>query len=289
MEKQRIFSEEHPFFSVVMPVHNQANIIRKNVQSILEMTTCRPYELILVIDACSDKTETILQDWLSEIREEQYPFLTTVTLLVSSKPLFETAADNAGFRKARGKYLLEIQADMTMVEYGYNMRLLRPFELDSTMIGVSGRCCHTFDGSHGIGKLGDLITQPLSALPHIDRTCYYVSQTCNRGPLMLDHSKTRDIGYLDEIHYFLDNSDHDLFMRSNLSHGYRCAYVPIDFDSPMEDGSTRKPRDAVNQAAYNYKKLQMAKNGPTFIDRNIYRFPNNPVTPFEKLNLEVIE
>jgi len=269
--KTTIFQNQAPFFSVVMPVHNQAGIIQKNVQSIVDMTTERPYEIILVVDACSDGTEKILQGWLSNVVPTN-GLLTSVTLAVSDDPLFETAADNVGFRLATGDYLLEIQADMTMTEPGYNMRLLQPFLLDPTIIGVSGRCCHTFDGWYGVGKLGAFVTQPVASLPHVDRQHYYVSQTCNRGPLLLDHAKTRELGYLDEVHYFLDNSDHDLFMRAQLYRGYRCAYVPIDFESPLEHGSTRKPRDAKNQAAYTAKRMQMLAQGPTLLDRHRAQF-----------------
>lgn len=273
--KTTTFQNVPPFFSIVMPIHNQAAILRRNVQSLLDMTTGRPYEIIFVVDACSDATLPTLQEWLMGVAA--YPWLIAITVAVSDDPLFETAADNVGFRLARGDYLLEIQADMTMTEPGYNMRLLQPFLLDPTMIGVSGRCCHTFDGRHGVGKLGRQVLTPVAQLPHVDRQHYYVSQTCNRGPLLLDHAKTRELGYLDEAHYFLDNSDHDLFLRAFLRHGYRCAYVPIDFESPLEHGSTRKPRDAKNQAAYVAKQAQMRAQGPTFLDQ--HRFTATSVAP----------
>jgi len=278
ISKKCVFQNQTPFFSVVMPVHNQARIIRRNVQSVLEMTTDRPYEFILVVDACSDGTEKILQEWLSNVAPNG--LLTSVTLVISDDPLFETAADNVGFRLSAGDYLLEIQADMTMTEPGYNMRLLQPFLLDPTIVGVSGRCCHTFDGWHGVGKLGTFVNTPVTQLPNVDRKHYYMSQTCNRGPLLLDHAKTRELGYLDEVHYFLNNSDHDFFLRALLQRGYRCAYVPIDFESPLEYGSTRKPRDAKNQAAYTVKWHHMEMQRPTLLEKHRGQFSSAPPQAF---------
>ena len=35
--------------------------------------------------------------------------------------------------------------------------------------------------------------------------------------------------YLDEVNYFLETSDHDLFARAYVERGWICGYVPIDF------------------------------------------------------------
>ena len=46
----------NPFFSIVIPIHNQESIINKNILSILDNTSEKLYELILIIDSCSDNT-----------------------------------------------------------------------------------------------------------------------------------------------------------------------------------------------------------------------------------------
>ena len=50
----------------------------------------------------------------------------------------------------------------------------------------------------------------------------------------------KELNFLNEEEYFLDNSDHDLMARAFLERNYICGYVPIDFNSPLCDGSTRK-------------------------------------------------
>ena len=238
-----------PEFSVVMPIHNQETIITDNLNSVLKHMD-GTFEMILVVDACSDQTLERILDWVEQPKPQS---LTRLVVILSVTPLFETAADNIGFRLAKSPYILEIQADMLMTEKGFNRILERPFKRNENVIGVSGRCAHDFLQTTCIGKLGQLVEQPYD--PALSQTNFYVFGTCNRGPLLLHKEKVQALGYLDEANYFLDNSDHDLFARAFKKKSWICGYVPIEFLSPLVDGSTRKPRDSLNQLFYNDYKL----------------------------------
>jgi len=250
-----LYSNELPCFSITVPVYNQEQIIVDNLNSIVYKTSEKAFEMIIICDACSDNTEKKIMEWQASIQTRVVPNLTRVLILTSKQPLFETSADNLGFFCSRGKYFLEIQADMNITDNGYNMKLLQPFLLDTTIIGISGRCCHSFSVSSGYGKLGMNVEKTIEELG-IDPKYYYISNTCNRGPLLLDGEKVRSVGYLDEQNYFLDNSDHDLFARAYVEKGWICGYVPIDVHAPIVNGSTRKPRDAVNHETYVLKQQQ---------------------------------
>ena len=251
------YSTEKPYISIVMPVHNQESIIARNIASIFCCTTEKLYELILILDSCSDATKQAILEFLTTAVIP--PLLTSIVIIQSQTPLFETSCDNIGFLCSRGKYILEIQADMEMTEMGYNMKLLAPFKMFKHLVGVSGRCCHGLTYGNGVGKLGGLVEKPLDV--KIDRNTFYISETCNRGPLMLDHKKVRELGYLDEKHYFLDNSDHDFFARAYAQKKWICGYMPIEFHAPLTNGTTRKPRDALNEQFYNYKKSTCTGRG----------------------------
>jgi glycosyltransferase involved in cell wall biosynthesis len=266
----KTFINKTPFFSIVTPVYNQENIIIQNLKSILDNTTEKYYEIIYILDSCSDNTEQILINFINNININN-PLLIKILILKSSIPLFETSADNLGFICSNGEYILEIQADMTMTEYGYNMKLLKPFTMNENIIGISGRCCHSFDQTIGIGKLGVDLIKPISLLDNIDKNAYYIGETCNRGPLLLNNSKLKELSYLDEVNYFLDDSDHDLFARAYFFKNWICGYVPIDFISPLENGSTRKPRDSKNEQYYKIKK-DLTQNGINgFLKNNIFK------------------
>lgn len=259
----KIFNKNNELFSIIVPIHNQEEIIRKNITSMLTKTQGKPYEIILILDACSDQSEKEVLSLFNSLEINNYTLLTHALILKSTIPLFETAADNLGFSCAKGKYLLEIQSDMTMTEDGYNMKLLKPFLIDDKIIGMSGRCGHSFKNSYFVGKCGADINDNIDNRKDIDKKSYYISETCNRGPLLLDAKKLREMGYLDEVNYFLDNSDHDLFARAYHEKEYICGYVPINFEADLVHGSTRKKRDELNQKYYDLKKqtTNEGKNG----------------------------
>jgi glycosyltransferase involved in cell wall biosynthesis len=232
-------------YSIVVPIYNQEAILQHNLSAIVEFTV-DTYELILIVDCCSDNTESRALEW-GNSHDPLPENCCRIVILKSETPLFECAADNIGFSIARAPYLLEIQADMEMTERGYNRALKRPFEVRNDILGVSGRCCHGLYGGFCIGRAGEMIEAPPD--PSLSNTTFYAYETCNRGPLLLDHAKLKDLGYLDEQNFYLDNSDHDLFARGWALRRWICGYVPIDFKSPLANGSTRKPRDPVNERA----------------------------------------
>jgi len=237
-------------YSIVMPVHNQGAIIRNNLQSVIDHTvgSC---EITIILDACDDNSKSEVLDLLSG----NFSNIHRVIVIESEIPLFETICDNIGFRLGLGTWLLEIQADMKMTEHGYNLRLVKPFLLYNNVIAVSGRCCHSLDQREIIGRGGHAIERRINELG-IDLDTFYVHEVCNRGPLLLDNVKARKMGYLDEMNYYLEYSEIDMVLRAFDLHGWICGYVPIDFDSPLGDGSTRKQRDPLNAYVLNIRKAR---------------------------------
>lgn len=273
------YNDEIPYFSIVTPIYNQEKIISKNIESVINNVTEKNFEIILIIDACSDDTKKILLSFFQNPLNNK--LLTNILIIESKIPLFETSADNVGFYASRGDYIIEIQADMNIKEKGFNMKLLTPFLKLDNVIGISGRCCHDLSVINGKGNIIDNINLK-EAYKNICKNSFYIAETCNRGPLILDRSKLIEMNYLDEKNYFLDNSDHDLFVRAFVQKGYICGHISVDFDAPLVDGSTRKPRDELNQKVLNYKRSVCEKNG--FLDyylkneysdkikRNIFKF-----------------
>ena len=259
VENKQILPEP-PYFSIVLPVYNQEEIIQQTLHYILNNTTEKHYELIIILDSCSDNTETKVIDFINRINVNVYKLITNIIVLKSEIPLFETSADNLGFYCSSGEFILEIQADMEIMDYGYNMKLLKPFLFDKNVIGVSGRCCCDWLQTELVGKIDTTIAQKLADLPDIDINVYYEGETCNRGPLLLHKEKLKELNYLDEVNYFLDDSEHDLFARAYYFKKWTCCYVPVDVISVLANGSTRKGKDRLNYDAY-FSKKESTKNG----------------------------
>lgn len=244
-------SDKKPVYSIVTPVYNQENIIVRNVKSFIDKTEDF-FEIILILDFCFDKTEETLLKYLDTLVKPRETLIQIRVFKNSEKPLFETKCDNIGFRASLGTYCLEIQADMEMTEQGYNLELEKPFRMFQNIIAVSGRCAHNLFDGRGIGKLGEAVEQTLETLG-IQRGVFYSFETCNRGPLLLNREKLEELDFLNETDFYLDNSDHDLMARAFLEKQYMCGYVPIEFNSPLKDGSTRSSLET-NDVHYKINK-----------------------------------
>jgi len=256
-------------YSVVIPVHNQESIIRQNLLSVINCTKGF-YEIIIILDACDDNTKDVVLNCFENL-ETALDLIRVIICESSDVPLFETVCDNIGFRIGSGKWLLEIQADMFMTEIGYNLALVRPFLLYDDVIAVSGRCSHSLDEKQYVGKFADLIIKSVLELG-LDSNKFYVNEVCNRGPLLLCKEKVHLMGYLDETNFYLEYSEIDLMLRAYETKKWICGYVPIDFNSPLHDGSTRKERDAINNYILNVRKNR--GNGglvKTYLGRGIFR------------------
>ena len=271
----KIYEDIKVKYTIVIPVFNQQKIIIKNINSIIS-NTLGDYEIIIINDYSNDKTLELLKNFFLNF-EPIYSNFKRIRIIDTYWPLFETKCDNIGFKLSKAKFVLEIQADMQMLTKGYDQILSKPFNKIENVIAVSGRCAHFFDyknQSDGTGKLGVNIEKSIKEL-NVKSNNFYIFDTCNRGPLLIDNYKLRQMNYLDERNYFLDNSEHDLMMRARLSKNYICGYFPIDFYAPLKDGSTRNRKIKLNfKNIVNFielKRLKIIYRKREFLDFRKYR------------------
>ena len=271
----KIYQDINFKYTIVIPVFNQENIIIKNINSIIN-NTIGDYEIIIINDFSNDKTLEILKNFFINFEPINRNFK-RIRIIDTKWPLFETKCDNIGFKLSKAKFVLEIQADMQMSIKGYDQILSKPFTKIKNLIAVSGRCAHFFDykdDSDGTGKLGINIEKSIKEL-NLKNNYFYIFDTCNRGPLLIDNSKLKEMNYLDERKYFLDNSEHDLMLRARLSKNYICGYFPIDFYAPLKFGSTRNRKIKLNFKSIinfiEYKRLKIIYKRRERLDFREYR------------------
>jgi glycosyltransferase involved in cell wall biosynthesis len=239
----RTYRPEIPTFSVVMPIHNQQNIIYDVLMKVF-IHTHGLYDMFLILDGCTDTSRAEVLRAVETVPAE----LCNLTIVSNPEGIFETSCDNLGFVNARGKYIVEIQADMQIQTSNYNVLLAAPLEIYTDLIAVSGRCCHTLSSPlQGFGKLGATVESPHN-LPFDKYNQIFMSHTVNRGPIALRTSMIQELGYLDEYNFVLENDEHDLFYRAWTQKRWRTAFYPIEVYSPLAWGSTRKARPAHVQA-----------------------------------------
>lgn len=246
----KVLRDDIPTFSLVIPIHNQGGIIHDVLLKVF-IHTHGLYDLFLILDGCTDNTRT---EVLKALETKLPAELCQLTVVSNPEGIFETSCDNLGFVNARGKYIVEIQADMQIQTSNYNVLLAMPLEIYPDLIAVSGRCCHNLIPPYqGLGKLGSKIEEPHN-LPFDRYNQIFLSQTVNRGPLVLRKSMVEELGYLDEYNFVLENDEHDLFYRAWLHKKWRTAFYPVEVYSPMSWGSTRKARPPHVQAYLDSRK-----------------------------------
>lgn len=245
-------------YSIIMPIYNQQDIIITNIKSII-LNTVDTYETIIILDNCEDDTEKLLLDFFN--KNSFHENLKRIIIIKNDTPLFETTCDNIGCKLSFGEYIVEIQADMRIITYGYNYILSKPCRVLENVIAVSGRLCNKLLQENGNWIVeGKDITKPLSVHDFSDYNNFYIYESCIRGPLLIDSKKLKELDYFDEINFFQHDSDHDLMARAFYKKGYICGYFPIEFEAPIHHGSGRKFHISSNFNKYEWQKREEIYN-----------------------------
>jgi len=252
--------------SIVLTVHNKEWLIEKVIRGIVESTT-EPYELIMVIDGCTDNSEQIIWDTLSG---------TPVNKKFLYAPnVFETTANNLGIKVAQGDKIIIIQDDMVIKEKGWNVRMEKPFKAFNDVFAVTSRTAHNWisnPNSKHLGMIDDLDDCWCDIVDHVDhadrkqglpRDIFAVRCSVNRGPLMIDHEDLKKLNYLDQAFAPQDMDDHDLCYRAYKELGKVVGAYWIDYESEDSWGGTR-----VSGSPASWLLKAHHKNTKIFYDRH---------------------
>ena len=97
--------------SIILTVHNKGWLIDKVIEGIYNNTE-GSYELIVILDGCTDNSEEVV---LNTINKD--------TKVLYAANVFETTANNIGLRKSSGNKVSIVQDDMIIKEQSWNQRL----------------------------------------------------------------------------------------------------------------------------------------------------------------------
>ena len=250
--------------SIILTVHNKGWLIGDVIQGIKD-NTVDEYELIVVVDGCSDESETVVKECVQGIKNYTVLFADDV---------FETKANNIGLKQAVGDKVIIVQDDMLIREYGWNMRMEKPFIAFNDVFAVTARTAHNWvknPNSIHYGMKEDLDNCWCDVVLHTDhaqrentpRDIFGVSNSVNRGPLMMHHADLNQMGYFDEAFSPQDMDDHDLMHRVYKELNKVCGCYWIDFKSEDAWGGTRVSGEP---APWLYKAHH--KNSKIFYDRH---------------------
>jgi glycosyltransferase involved in cell wall biosynthesis len=231
-------------YSIILTVHNKGFLLEDSLNRIKNLTKGK-YELIVVLDGCSDNSEVIAKNFKKSNQKLKVELLYT-------DDIFETKANNVGLKQATSDYVIIVQDDMLINEDSWNVRLLKPFQKFNDVFAVSANCAHNWvsnPNSKHLGMEENLNNCWCDIIQHVDhagrpwnlsRDTFAVRQCVNRGPLMINHDDLIELDYFDESFAPLDMDDHDLCfrMKSKLNKVVGCYW--IDFISDFSWGGTHQ-------------------------------------------------
>ena len=260
-------------WTMVMPIFNQEKRLIEVLSKVIEHAEL-PFNMILIDDASDDDSLERAKFFVADLQAKKTKKVVDILLVQNKTPIYETACDNQGFRLANTDYIIEIQSDIHVEEFGFDEKMIHAMNrLD--LGAVSGRHVHNYSmlegrrawlkypfsllnlrffhtKSEGEGRLGQKIFDRLESKAKME--CF-VGETVARGPWLVNKQDLERLSFLDERNFFLGNDDHDYHRRLFKELGKRVGYVPLDIYSISEDGATRKPREGINKLIYEYLLL----------------------------------
>ena len=124
--------------SIIMPVYNQEANILSVIKCLLENVTLN-YELILIDDASTDKTNRLMNDFFAQGFLGQSSNLLLTRVFSNKIAKFETYCDEYGISLSKSNYCLEVQADMLLTDPGFDKRMMEAMQAHPECVAISGR------------------------------------------------------------------------------------------------------------------------------------------------------
>ncbi len=218
---------------IVISVHNQEQLIQRVLVGIFNSTTT-PFNLILVFDGCTDKSLDVSQQFLKNTKSS---FLKNLAITTADN-VYETKANNIGFRLSREKYLITLQDDVVIEEKGWERRLTYPLRAFDDIFAVTSRVAlnmRYFDDKI-LPRYVNCAGREFLSLP---RNTFAIRNTLNRGPIAFRVDILKQLGYLDEIFAPGQFDEADLVLRAQEQHQMKCGAFSVDYQSDLNWGKTR--------------------------------------------------
>ena len=263
-------------YSINLTVHNKDFLLEKVLQSIRRYTVGN-YELVIVLDECTDNSENICIKWKNKFENFK---------LLYADNVFETRANNIAARASSGEFVIVVQDDVVVNEYGWNKRLSIPIKTFNDIFAVTARTAHNwiinpnsidlYNDSFDANRWADI----LIATDHVQkefnqsRNVFTVRNNVNRGPLLIKHDVLKDLDYLDEDYSPQELDDADLCYRAYKQFKMKCGVFWVDFISKLEWGGTRD-KNCPNRLPHKWLLEANFKNSKLIVKRHFDMLTNN--------------
>jgi glycosyltransferase involved in cell wall biosynthesis len=215
-----------PDVSVILPVHNKDWLLTHVLDGIIKNSSSNVKEIIVVLDGCTDESERVA----SEAIQSGYNWQ-----IIYTPDVWEVKANNEGFRRATGEYIITIQDDMIVQEPNFDQHMLKPFLVRDDLLGVTARNAQDERIINGQINCYNIAGKDVGS----PRGLLQIRDIIVRGPIMFDHRKLQQLNYLNEEFVPIYGDDYDLSFRA-----YRKGWVVgswmTEYRSDVPWGSCRQ-------------------------------------------------
>lgn len=227
--------------SINLTIHNKDFLIQRVLESIRKFTK-NDYEIVVVLDGCTDNSENLVIDFFEKNKNIQHKIL-------KAPNVFETKSNNIAANNSLGEYIIIVQDDMIINEADWDERILKPF-IFNDVFAVTARTAHNWEVNKNSKHIHDNFDRDDSwsdVINHIDhanfqnlgRDTFGIRSCVNRGPLAIKKEIFDLMGGFDESFYPQDSDDHDFCYRTYKKTNMVCGCYPINYISHDEWGGTR--------------------------------------------------
>ncbi len=219
---------------IIITIFNQEEIIEKVIYSIFRNTTTS-FDLILVFDGCTDRTKPRALKYIKKVK----PPLLRELIVRDTPNLFELRANNFAFKLARNNYLITVQDDMVINEYGWERRLTYPLRKFDDVLAVTARIAENIK-TIGMEKEehGNSAGLELNTLP---RNIFAVRDVINRGPIAFRADYLKELNYLNDIYAPGAKDDSEISLRAWIQKRWKVGAFWIRYISKQEWSKVNAP------------------------------------------------
>ncbi|MET0636012.1 MAG: glycosyltransferase [Chitinophagaceae bacterium] len=206
--KPEIRESNMPFFTVIIPTYNRADLIVHSIESVINQTF-NDFEIIVIDNKSTDDTVSRLQPYL------KYDFF---SLVVQERNYERARSRNKGFELARGKYVTLLDSDDILypncfadaVEYLNQNPDRKFFHCNYQIIDQTGRTLYKGSGKkprnpfrelamgNYISNIGLFMEQPVIKKIRVDETPVLIGMEDYDFILRVLY-EVKSIGYIDKV------------------------------------------------------------------------------------------
>ncbi|MER3449352.1 MAG: glycosyl transferase family 2 [Chloroflexota bacterium] len=259
--------KDTPLISIIIPVRDQVNLLKRCVESIFEKSTYRKWELLIVNNQSSESATLAFLNELSK--------LPNVKILEYNDRFNFSKINNFAVNYAEGEVLLFLNNDVEVVTPNWLEELLgfaeRPWigavgaklllpdgriQHGGVVLGLSGGADHAFYGLPGDepGYFG---------LAAVARNCSAVTAAC----LMTRRRVFEEVGGFDP-NLDVAFNDVDLCLKM-LAAGYRVVWTPFAVLYHYESSTRRKAHPVQNTTYFLKKWGDLIRRGDPYYNPNL--------------------